>query len=340
VLEVAGDRTHVGVDAESRIGKEQPRYDRREDGHDSEVGAELGVPEEPTGVAVHGVPEQREVGSGCHHERDDDPLDHGRERLDRPCFRREPARRHRRQAVGNRVVEVHVRRQPAQVQPVEQDDLDRGDADVELPERPCRLGDARRQFLDARTGRLRLHELGPSDRKLREDGHRQYHDPHPAEPLGELPPQEDRAGVRGKRDVAHHGGPGGRETAHALEEGVHRVGDGPLTGQDVRQGADQRRGEPGQPDHKERFAGVEVRVGVEPLECVSGHKGHHGRHGEGGERSPLGVEDRDGDGKDEGDGQPLDDPSQQREARPPPDPQAHSEERTSSTTAASAKTTM
>ena len=125
---------------------------------------------------------------------------------------REPAQGHRRKRVTDRLV-------PGHPQGLERQDAQDGQSGIQQPEVLGRLGDARRElrFLD-RPGRLGLVELHAAHAQDREDGDRQHDDAHAAVPVQGVAPQVDR--LRQMVEPGQHGGPGGGEARHRLEESV------------------------------------------------------------------------------------------------------------------------
>ena len=115
-------------------GRERRGGDERE----RDVQPELLVAHEHARPAADEPPvHEREVRAGEEHEDDDDPLGRRRERLDRPGLGREAAGRHRRERVGRAPrtsVIALVDAEPPERG--EQQRLERGQADVEDPERP------------------------------------------------------------------------------------------------------------------------------------------------------------------------------------------------------------
>jgi hypothetical protein len=68
--------------------------------------------------------------------------------------------------------------------------------------------------------------------------------------------RQSRIPGRDRLDVGQHGGAGGGEAGHRLEQRLGGLGIAPE--KQVRERADQRDGRPGEGDHRERLAEVDV----------------------------------------------------------------------------------
>ena len=64
------------------------------------------------------------------------------------------------------------------------------ESDVEEPQPPGRRADPVCELIDLRARQLGLEQLAPADAQPRQHGEREHDDPHPAEPLRELPPHQ------------------------------------------------------------------------------------------------------------------------------------------------------
>ena len=118
----------------------------------------------------------------------------GREQLERARLGREPAERHRRERVAERL------ERPQPVVDAREADQRAGSPneherqrDVEEPEPPRRVADPLGELVDLRPGQLGLEHLPAADSEPWEHGEREHDDPHPAEPLAELAPEQQRA---------------------------------------------------------------------------------------------------------------------------------------------------
>ena len=145
-----------------------------------------------------------------------------------------------------------------------------------------------------------LEQLPAADSEPRQDREREHDDPDPAEPLGELPPEQEA--VRQLLDMRDDAAAGGAEAGHALEEGV----DGPVelrvAGEDVGERAERGCSEPGQRDDEEALADAEPvvaasRVGDRDCDAAGDRAG--------GEEGPdlLAVADRHGRRDEDGEAQ-------------------------------------
>ena len=233
---------------------------------------------------------QRKVRAGDRHEDRDRPLRGRTERLRGACLGGEPARRHRRQRVRDGFEEVHARVDARPTERREDRDLEQGQGDVERPQPPGGVADPRLHLLDLRARHLRLEQLPSSDAQPREHGDREDDDPHAAEPLAELTPEQHR--VRQALDVGQHCRARRRESGHRLEVGIDRIGELVLAREDVRERAYRRRGKPRDRHDEETFTDAEaaaVASGMldRPAEQEGDRSGAHERPGR------LRVEQRD-----------------------------------------------
>ena len=83
--------------------------------------------------------------------------------------------------------------------PSEDDDQDEREADVEQPEPPCGVADPLGELVDLGPGQLRLEHLTAADPEAGEHREREDDDPHPAEPLAQLPPDQHGLVERARR---------------------------------------------------------------------------------------------------------------------------------------------
>ena len=152
--DLAVERDRVGQERARR----RPQREREEDGREPEDGpvrAQLLVFRDRRHVAPEQPVVEREVHSRQHHKRRDHPVDVRRAVLaDAPVLGREPAGRHRRERVVDRVEQRHGGE--------EQDHLQRGQGDVDRPQPLGRLGHARRQLVRRWPGHLGLEQLHPA----------------------------------------------------------------------------------------------------------------------------------------------------------------------------------
>ena len=320
VLELADDRRDRGrVRPDPGPDEQQARDHGHQHADDAGVRPELGVPKQAFGLAVDDVPEQREVRPGSDHEGNDDPLHDGRKRLDRAGLGREPPCRHRRERMRDGVERIHVRCEPGEVERVEEHHLEEGEAEIREPEHAGGLGDAWRELLDTGAGRFGVHQLRTPDREFGEDRDREHDDPHPAEPLGELSPQEQGVGVTIERDLAHHGRSRGGEAAHRLEQRVRGSGERRLGSDESREEIgdrpDERDDEPRERDHQEPLARAEVGVGIDAFESDADRDGDGERDGE--RRFVRAVVQRHPERNEQHGGEVFDDRADEPDARPP-----------------------
>ena len=83
---------------------------------------------------------------------------------------------------------------PVTAQEPERDDRDQREHDVEPPQPAGGRADRVAELLDlGRPGELGLQQLAAADPQPRQDRHREHDDPHAAEPVRELAPEEHRA---------------------------------------------------------------------------------------------------------------------------------------------------
>ncbi|MEZ5299830.1 MAG: hypothetical protein R3F11_04060 [Verrucomicrobiales bacterium] len=108
--------------------------------------------------------------------------------------------------------------------------------------------------LAVRGARFLLEQRFPADAQIREDGDEQDEDPHPAQPLGERPPEQDRrvVGV----EVADDRSAGGGEPGHRFEKRLRRVHR--RIAQHVGQGSEEGADDPAQPDDGDGLAPQDV----------------------------------------------------------------------------------
>jgi hypothetical protein len=100
--------------------------------------------------------------------------------------------------------------QPRPSERREREHAHRADGHVDLPEPPRGVADRRPERLRVgRSRKLGAQQLAAADPQARQDGDRQHDDPHPAEPVRELPPEQHPAPER--VDAREHRGPGGGE---------------------------------------------------------------------------------------------------------------------------------
>ncbi len=212
------------------------------------------------------APREGEARAGQKHERNDGPLHEGHEGLDAARLRGKAARGHGREAVGHRVVQRHVGGPAGKVPPVEQHDFQNRQARVQDPEPAGGVGDAGHETAEPGPRGLRFQQLGPAHGEPGQDGHGEYDDAHPAEPLRELPPHHEGGRMEIHRNVLHDGGAGGGEPAHAFEERVHRHRHGAASGEHIRHGPDQGGQQPREGDQQKPLPRPEVRVGLQLFE--------------------------------------------------------------------------
>ena len=165
-------------------------------------------------------------------------------------------------------------------------------ADVEEPQPARGRADALCE-VHLRPGHLGFEQLAAADAQAGQHGEGEHDDPHAAEPLCELPPEQNR--VVDRVDVDEDRRPRGREARHRLEERI----DGPVElrvpREQVGQRAEHGRREPGQRDDEIALTEAD-RAGPpgRPLhdEAEPAHEG------EGAEERPgrLAVPQRDGCG--------------------------------------------
>ena len=132
----------------------------------------------------------------------DDPLRDRGEQLERAVVGGEPAERQRRQASTraalNGLIASSSPTRPMHEQGAEEHQRER---DVEQPEPARRVADPLGELVHLGPRQLGLEHLPAPDPEPRQDGEREHDDPHPAEPLAQLAPQEQRAVER--LDVRH-----------------------------------------------------------------------------------------------------------------------------------------
>ena len=220
------------------------------DGQEHEVQPELLVAYEPSRLPADERPiHDQVVRAGEQHEERHHPLRGRRERRRGVGLGREPAGRHDAERVRDRLVEVHPLVDAGPAESCEEEDEQRREPDVQGPEQPRRLADPLGELRDLRPGHLVLEELSPPDAQAREDRDRQHDDPHPSEPLRELPPQAERP--RDLVVVGDDARAGRREAGHALEVGVDRVPELVAADQEVRDRGEGCGEEPGRRDDEE-----------------------------------------------------------------------------------------
>jgi hypothetical protein len=100
-------------------------------------------------------------------------------------------------------------------------------------------------------GRLEAEQLHAADAEVGQDRDAEHDEPHPAEPLRQAAPEQDARRCDGL-DVGEHGRARGREAGHRLEERGGR-GWSCVAGEEVGQRADERHGQPGERDRRERL---------------------------------------------------------------------------------------
>jgi len=144
------------------------------------------------------------------------------------------------------------------VNPVEDDDGENGEPDVQPPEQLRRLRDSRCEFVDVLRLRLCLHQLCAADAELRQNRRHEDENAQPAEPLDELPPHQYRPVVY--REIQHDRRTGRRQPTHGLEQRVDRMGDVSVSGDDKRYRADGSDGKPDQCNREKRLTGAKVLV--------------------------------------------------------------------------------
>ena len=181
---------------------------------------------------------------------------------------------------------------------------------VEEPEAAGRVADPVRELVDLGPRELGLEELPAADPKPREHGEREDDDPHPAEPLRELPPHQQRA-VDGV-DVRDDAGTGRREPRHRLEQRVERTVELRVAAQDERQGAEQRRHDPRERDDEVALAEADPGGAPEAvLDPPAGGEADHGGHDERHHR--LSVADRERRREERRDGEVLEQQADERQ---------------------------
>src|SRR5690606_26618456 len=170
-------------------------------------------------VAAHGTETpggevQREVDPRQHHEEHAYQLDDRAVVVaDAGVVGREAADRHGGETVTDGIEQAHARR------PVGQS-ARQGQAGVDEPEHLRRFGDAWSQLVVLQRARhLRPVQLHAADAQQRQYRHRQYDDPHAAEPLQLLPVEQQRPGQG--IEPGDDSGAGGGQAGEGFE---HRIG--------------------------------------------------------------------------------------------------------------------
>ncbi|OPZ64377.1 MAG: hypothetical protein BWY83_03204 [bacterium ADurb.Bin478] len=161
---------------------------------------------------------QTEVGAGQEHEKDNDPLDVQAVIMGYAgIFSRETAGGHGAKGVAQGIEKRHA----AQHQ---QAGFNGGEEQIDAPEDFGCFRDARAQAVFGGAGHFRLIELHAADAEQRQDGQREDHNAHAAEPMSHAAPEEQAMGH--SLDIAKNGGAGGAEPGHGFKKRVGVGGDG------------------------------------------------------------------------------------------------------------------
>ena len=267
-----------------RPGNRQGHQCRRQ--HvDANERAQFQVAEQPAGASAEGLEVKREVDRREQHEHGHHHV-HERRAVGADAGRawREAAGRDGAEGMGQRIEQ----RQPGRQQ---QRHLRHRQPEVHDPQDLGGSGDPRGELLQRGAGRLRAHQPEAADPEPRQDGDREYHDAHPAEPLRQTAPEQDRP--RQRLQVGEQRRPGGGKPRHGFEEGVGVARDG--AADYVRQGAESAHHQPTQHHHQETVAGQQRGVAVRAEAQKSAHRARQRNPGcdrEPQQRLPLGVDQR------------------------------------------------
>ena len=194
---------------------------------------------------------QRKVDARDQHEQDADCFDQRTVVVaDTGVVGREAANGDGREAVADGVEQIHAGG------PVGQGTGD-GQAGVDVPEHLGGFGDPRGELVFLQRARhLGAVQLHAAHAQHRQNGHRQYDDPHAAKPLQLLAVIQQRA--RQGIQPGDHRGPGGGQPGKGLE---HRVGDGQVghLQQPQRHGTEQAENQPEQNGDQVAVTGAQLR---------------------------------------------------------------------------------
>ena len=139
--------------------------------------------------------------------------------------------------------------------------------DVEQPEPAGGVADPLGELVHLGPRQLRLEHLAAADPEPGKHREREDDDPHPAEPLAQLAPEQERAVER--LDVDDHRRPGRGEAGHALEERVDGTRDLPLVREEVGESGVRGREQPRERHDQVALAEADRagRAASEPLEA-------------------------------------------------------------------------
>jgi hypothetical protein len=175
------------------FGPELDDQYERPQGEESDVEAELLVSDQrPRIRADEGAVEQGEVRAGERHECGDRPLRGCAESFGSAGLGGETTRRQRRERMSDRLEEAHpfVEARPGE-RGQDADHRDR-EPDVERPEPARRVPNPGRHLLELGARELVLEQLPAAHPQPRQDGEGEDDDPHAAEPLRQLSPDQQR----------------------------------------------------------------------------------------------------------------------------------------------------